>query len=156
MEALVPKNPGIFTDEGLASLKGSIAAIWRHPYRGKPAFIGFATNFGGGAFATIADGKIKLPREQWNGSGPYHDLRIHLLDGSGRMFWVDWVYETPMRPIAVLQVRGDDIEHWPNPAIATIAAMHGKNHVWRIGYADGPLGDVGLDFKKLGTQAPRS
>ncbi|WP_114944442.1 hypothetical protein [Microvirga calopogonii] len=150
----MPKNPGVFTEQGLASLKGSIAAICRHPYNGERSFVGFATNVGGGAFATISDGKIKLPWEQWKGAGPYHDLRIHLLDGTGRMYWVDWVYETPVLPIAVLQVRGDEIERWPNPEIATIAAMNGKNHVWRIGYADGVFGDSTLDLNTLGSEPP--
>jgi hypothetical protein len=151
----LPKNPGVFTEQGLASLKGSIAAICRHPYNGERSFVGFATHFGGGAFATVTDGKIKLPWTEWKGAGPYHDLRIHLLDGSGATFWVDWVYETPIMPVAVLQVRGEGIERWPDPEVATIAAMHGKNHLWRIGYADCQFADHRLELDSLGTEPPQ-
>jgi hypothetical protein len=148
------KNPGIFTDEGLASLKGNIAAICRHPYKGERSFVGFATHLGGGAFATISDGNLQLPFDKWDGLGRYSNLRIHLLDGSNRMFWIDWIHETPILPIAVLQVRGDGVDRWPTPELATMADMHGKNHVWRIGYAKGLFGDQNLDLRSLGTEPP--
>lgn len=151
----MPKNPGILTDEGLASLKRSVVAICRHPYRGERSFVAFATHLGGGAFATICDGKLQLPFDKWDGLGRYSNLRVHLLDGSGQMFWIDWIYETPILPIAILQVRGHGVESWPAPEIATMAAMSGKNHLWRIGYSRGVFGDQNLDIPSLGTEPPQ-
>jgi hypothetical protein len=150
----VPNNPGILTDEGLASLKRNVVAICHHPYRGERSFVGFATHLGGGAFATICDGKLQLPFDKWDGLGRYSNLRVHLLDGSGQMFWIDWIYEAPILPVAILQVRGHGIERWPSPDIATMAEMSGKNHLWRIGYASGIFGDHSLDLASLGTEPP--
>jgi hypothetical protein len=53
-----------------------------------------------------------------------------------------------------VQVRGDGVERWPSPDIATMAAMSGKNNLWRIRYSRGVFGDRNLDIPTLGTEPP--
>lgn len=115
------------------ALQSQAAALWKHTSGRDPEFLCMATHVGDGMFATVYDLGALNP---W-GQSHYTDLRLQLLDGSGRIIWADWAVMSPMSPILLIQSRGaDDL---PEPDIASMADIAVKEYqdVYRIGFDDG-------------------
>jgi len=120
-------------EEARQALQTHAAALWRFSSGKDPEFLCMASHIGGGMFATVYDLGALNP---W-GQSHYTDLRLQLLDGSGRTVWADWAVLSPMSPILLIQSRGaDDL---PDPEAASMAdiAVDEYHDVYRIGFDDG-------------------
>jgi len=126
------------------ALAACAAALWKHTEGKEPEFLCMATHIGDGMFATVYDRGAE--NTKW-GEERYTDLRLHLLDGSGRVIWGDWATKSPLAPILLIQSRGaDDL---PTPEFTSMGEMAQKEYtdVFRIGF------ERYLDRKEVRTQA---
>jgi hypothetical protein len=134
-----PSEP---TREASSALTSHAAALFRHAKGAEPKLLCMASYLGNGLFAAVSD---ELSDQRLPGPTLYADLRLHLLDGTGRVIWAEWAAELPILPLLLVKARG--ATDAPGPDIAPMADVSGRDctTVWRIGYGRGVFHEVALE-----------